>query len=239
MFHNFLLSSVLLGFTAFATAAPITFTDPNYSVTALVGVDNSVDNASNTSPSTAIPLYVDKSVSTGAGSAFASASAELGKLSAATNVSSTGGIADASSNSRFFGTIDSLFGGTYQLAFNFITGDLITGPNSFASSTLSIIINSNLNDLYNEIFTTSSLLTDFTFSLTPGTTALFDITLISSANSTSGNASNIANVDFSINAGAHGVPEPHEGMLLLLGGLAMHSFIRRGTPSRRQFISLK
>jgi hypothetical protein len=96
-----------------------------------------------------------------------------------------------------------------------------------------------LNDLYNEIFTTSSLLTDFTFSLTPGTTALFDITLISSANSTSGNASNIANVDFSINAGAHGVPEPHEGMLLLLGGLAMHSFIRRGTPSRRQFISLK
>ena len=80
MFRNFLFSSVLLGFVTFATAAPITFTDPNYSVTAIVGVDSSVGNASDTSPSTAIPLHVDQSVSTGAGSAFASASAELRKL---------------------------------------------------------------------------------------------------------------------------------------------------------------
>ncbi len=171
---------------------------------------------------------MNKSVLTDTGSAFASASAELGKLSAATNVTSTGGIADASSNSRFFGTIDSMFGGTYHLAFNFITGDIIGGTDSFASSTLAIIINSNLNDLYNQIFNTSSSLTDFTFSLTPGTTALFDITLISSANSTSGSASNAANVDFSINSRVNGVPEPHEGMLLLLGGLAMYNFIRRG-----------
>ncbi len=228
MFRNFLLSSILLGFVAVATAAPITFTDPEYSVTAIVGVDDTADNASDTSPPTTIPLNVAKSVLTDSGSAFASASAELGKLSAATNVTSTGGIADASSNSRFFGTIDSLLGGSYQLAFNFITGDVIVGQDSFASSTLAIIINSNLDDLYNKIFTTSSSLTDFTFSLAPGTTALFDITLISDANSTSGSASNSANVDFSINAAVNGVPEPHESMLLLLGGLAMCSFIWRG-----------
>jgi hypothetical protein len=228
MFRNFLLSSVLLGFVASATAAPITFTAPEYSVTAIVGVDGTVDSASDTSPPTVIPLNVSRSVLTGTGSAFASASAELGKLSAVTNVTSTGGIADASSNSRFFGTIDSILGGTYQLAFNFVTGDLFGGDNSSASSTLAIIINSNLNDLYNQIFTTSSSLTDFAFSLTPGASALFDITLISSANSTSGNASNAANVDFLINAAVNGVPEPHEGMLLLLGGLAMYNFIGRG-----------
>ncbi len=228
MFRNCLLSSVLLGFVAVATAAPITFTNPNYSVDAIVGVDDMTESGSVTSPSTAIPLNVVRSVSIGTGTAFASASADIGKLSAATNVTSTGGIADASSNSRFFGTIDSLLGGTYQLAFNFITGDIIRGEDSFASSILAIIINSNLNDLYNQSFTTSSSLTDFTFSLAPGTKALFDITLISSANSTSGSASNNANVDFSINVAANGVPEPHEGMLLLLGGLAMCSFIRRG-----------
>ena len=228
MFRNFLLSSVLLGLIGFATAAPITFTDPSYSVDAIVGVDDSVDNASATSPPTTIPLNVAKSVLTDSGSASASASAALGQLSAVTNVSSTGGLADASSISRFSGTIDSLLGGSYQLAFNFITGDLIVGQDSFASSILAIIINSNLNDLYNQIFTTSISLTDFTFSLAPGTKALFDITLISSANSTSGSASNNANVDFSINAAVNGVPEPHEGMLLLLGGLAMCSFIRRG-----------
>ena len=228
MFRNCLLSSVLLGFVAVATAAPITFTDPNYSVTAIVGVDDLVDSASDTSPPTTIPLNVAKPVLTDADSAFASASAALGKLSAVTNASSTGGFADASSNSSFSGIIDSMLGGDYQLAFNFITGDLIVGPNSFASSTLRIIINSNTVDLYNQIFTTSSSLTDFTFSLAQNTKALFDITLVSSANSTSGSASNNANVDFSINVAANGVPEPHEGMLLLLGGLAMCSFIRRG-----------
>lgn len=228
MFRNFLLSSVLLGFVAVATAAPITFTGPEYSVTAIVGVDDIVDSASDSSPPSTIPLNVAKSVLTEGDSAFASASAALGKLSAVTNVSSTGGIADASSNSRFSGTIDSLLGGSYQLAFNFITGDLIVGQDSFASSTLAIIINSNLNDLYNQIFTTSSSLTDFTFSLAPGTKALFDITLISSANSNSGSALNNASVDFSINAAVNGVPEPHEGILLLLGGLAMCSFIWRG-----------
>lgn len=237
MFRNFLLSSVLLGFVAFATAAPITFTDPNYSVTAIVGVDNSVDSASDTSPPTAIPLNVDKSVSTGAGSAFASASAELGKLSAATNVSSTGGIADATSNSSFSGIIDDIFGGTYRLTFNFITDDPIVGPNPSASSKLAVTIVSGLNTLYNEEFFSTSSLTDFIFSLTPGSTGLFDITLISSANSTSGSASNIANVDFSINAGVNGVPEPHEGMLLLLGGLAMYNFIRRGRHRTGSFLA--
>ncbi|MEO6422741.1 MAG: hypothetical protein ABIR84_08715 [Candidatus Nitrotoga sp.] len=227
MFRNFLLSSVLLGFVSFSTAEPITFTDPNYSVTAIVGVDETVDSASDTSPLTAIPLNVEKLVSIDTGSAFAHASADLGKLSASANVISSGGIADASSNSRFFGTIDSILGGTYQLAFNFITGDIIDGTDSSASSTLAIIINSNLNDLYNEIFSSSRSLTDFTFSLTPGESALFDITLISNANSTSGSASNAANVDFSINAAVNGVPEPHEGMLLLLGVVVMCSVIRR------------
>ena len=95
MFRNCLLSSVLLGFVAVATAAPITFTDPNYSVTAIVGVDDLVDSASDTSPPTTIPLNVAKPVLTDADSAFASASAALGKLSAVTNASSTGGFADA------------------------------------------------------------------------------------------------------------------------------------------------
>jgi hypothetical protein len=46
MFRNFLLSSVLFGSVTFATAAPITFTDPNYSVDAFAAVDSSVNNGS-------------------------------------------------------------------------------------------------------------------------------------------------------------------------------------------------
>ena len=226
MFRNFLLSSVLLGFVTLASAAPITFTKPEYSVTTNVGVDGTTDSADSSSP-TGIPL-IFKSVSTDIGSAFASASAELGKLSAATNVTSTGGQADATSTSRFSGTIDSLFGGIYQLAFNFITDTPTEGLNPFASSTLIVTINSDLNNFYNNIFNTSISLTDIPFSLAPGESALFDITLISDASSTSGSASNAANVDFSINAAVNGVPEPHEGMLLLLGGLAMYNFTRRG-----------
>lgn len=239
MFRNFLLSSVLFGFVASVAAAPITFTDPNYAVTVIVGVDILVDNAFDNSPPTLLPLNVDKSVATGAGSAFASASAELGRLSAETNVLSTGDFSDASSDSSFSGIIDDILGGTYRLAFNFITNDIIAGSDSSASSKLSIRIFSVLNQLYNEEFLSYSSLTDFIFSLTPGSTGLFDITLISNANSTSGTASNGANVDFSINAAVNGVPEPHEGMLLLMGGLSMYSFIWLGRRRTGAFVGLK
>lgn len=56
MFRNFLLASVLLGFVAFAMAAPITFTEPNYSVTAvaIVGpvVSEGFDSSFTAPPST-------------------------------------------------------------------------------------------------------------------------------------------------------------------------------------------
>ena len=228
MFRNFLVSSVLLGFVAFATAAPITFTNPEYSVDAFAGVgqngpDFDVKDASSTLP----PLNVNASFSTAAGTASAGASAELGKLSAVTNVSSTGVSSDASSDSSFFGVIDDILGGTYRLAFNFITDNPIVGPDPSASAKLAIKIVSGVNTLYNEEFLSTSSLTDFIFSLTPDFTGVFDITLISRANSTSGSASNSAKVDFAINA-VNGVPEPHEGMLLLVGGLAMYNLIRRG-----------
>ena len=218
MFRNFLLSSVLLGFVALATAAPITFTNPEYSVTAFAGVDGPGVIASNTSPPTVIPLNVSRSDSTETGSALASASANVGKLSAATKITSTGGLADASSNSGFSGTINDISGGIYGLSFNFITDNPIVGSNPSASSKLAVTIVSGLNTLYNKEFLSTTSLTDFIFPLTPGFTGLFGITLISTANSDSGSASNTANVDFSINAAVNRVPEPHEGMLLLLGG---------------------
>ena len=229
MFRNFLFSSVLLGFVAVATAAPITFTNPEYSVYAFAGVGPAVLGFDENEASSALPpLNVNASFSTAAGSAFASASAALGNLSAVTNVTSRGVDSKATSNSEFSGTIDSLLGGSYQLAFNFVTGNDIVGEDSFASSTLAISISSIVNNLlYDKTFITNKTLTDFTFSLAPNTKALFDILLISNAESSAGSASNTSNVNFAINA-VNGVPEPHEGMLLLLGGLAMCSFIWRG-----------
>ena len=239
MLSKFVFSSVLFGLVTFTNAAPITFTNSEYSTTVFAGVDSSngqpiAETGFDASPPSEIPLDIGRQASLFDAHALARASADLGKLSVSTSVSTVFfddpdhfSSADASSNSRFFGTIDSIFGGSYQLAFNFVTGSDIVGLDSFTSPKLAITINSSLNDLYSKICLTSCSLTDFTFSLAPGTKALFDVTLIGGANSTSGSAANTASVDFAINAAVNGVPEPHESMLLLLGGLVMYSFIRR------------
>lgn len=224
-----LAGCLLLGNTN-VFAAPIVFNTSEYSAFANVDMgDDSSGLISKTNPPDPLPLLASANLTNGSNSATATGNATTGQLNVSTSVSSldlsTGATSGAGFESTFTGT-----GGNVNFLLDFLSSsNLDTG---FAGADLFITLVSGTTTLLDEVFNSSQSIAQ-SFTLAAGSSNIFNIQLISSADAfgdgeTSAFGSNVASASFSLDAQPQAVVIPEPGIAwLVLGGLGLLTWSRR------------
>lgn len=219
--------SLLAGWLVLAAtnlaAAPITFTQSEYTAFATAELDADIDGPfALGSPPGPLPLIANASLSTLPNSSFAAGIANLGQLVASTQAfslgASTAGAAGAGFSGQFIGT-----GQTVNFAVDFSSFNNVV--NGAAGSQLFITLVSDGTTLFDKILSSSQIVNE-SYLLSTGSTNLFDIQLISNADALGGVDAalgfNLASAAFSVSA----VPEPNVAWLML-AGIGMVGLVRR------------
>lgn len=211
-------------------AVPIVFNTSEYSAFADVEVgENSSGLVSKTNPPDPLPLLAFASLANGSNSATASGNANTGQLNVSTSVSSldlfTGATSGAGFESTFTGTGDNV-----NFLLNFLnSSDFDTG---FAGADLFVTLVSGTTTLFDHVFNSSQSIAQ-SFTLAAGSSNIFNIQLISSADAFGdGEAAsfglNTASASFSLDAVPPAVVIPEPGIAwLMLGGLGLLGWSRR------------
>ena len=223
---QYTLAGCLIAVAASAIAAPVDFTQSEY--TTFASSDMGAETSgllSKSSPPDMLPLLSSAMLSDTGNSSSATGSANTGQLDVSTDTVSSSLLAAATSDAGLSGT----FTGTGQRV-DFVvdystSGDIFGGS---AGSQLFVTLQSNGATLLDGTFSSTQQIQQ-SFVLPSGSTNLFDIQLVSNAvadgsldNLVLG--SNVASAAFSLNAAP--VPEPSVAWLML-GGLGVVGLARR------------
>jgi hypothetical protein len=233
---HYTLAGCLLSAAANVIAAPVAFTQSEY--TTFASTDMGADTSgllSKSSPPDMLPLLSSAMLADAGNSSLATGSANTGQFDVNTDTVSSNLFAASTAGAGFSG----MFAGTGQrvdFVIDYSTSDDVFGGS--ADSQLSVTLDSNGGRLFNGTFSSTQLIQQG-FTLPSGSNNLFDIQLVSNAvaDGSLGNVilgSNVASVTFSLNAAP--VPEPSVAWLML-GGLGVVGLARRRTMRTAQMTS--
>lgn len=211
-------------------AVPLVFNTSEYSAFANVDVgDASSGLDSKTNPPDTLPLLTSASLTNGSNSGTATGKANTGQLNVSTSVNSldlfTGAVSGAGFESTFTGT-----GGNVNFLLNFMNSS--TFDTGFAGADLIVTLVSGTTTLLDEVLNSSQSIAQ-SFTLAAGSSNIFNIQLISSADAfgdgvTAATGLDTASATFSLDAVQPAVVIPEPGIVwLVLGGLGLLGWSRR------------
>lgn len=223
-----ILAGCLFLAAANAVAGPIVFTHSEYTVFASADLGANTEGPfTQTSPPAELPLLVDANLGDFNNSSSATGIANAGQFDVSTEAISLDAFAAAVAGAGFSGEFTGT-GERVEFLIDFSNfNDVIDG---MAGAQLFVTLLSDGISLFDEIFSSSQIVQQ-SFMLSAGTTNLFDIQLISSAEaegSVAGTARgfNLASAAFGINA----APAPEPAMVwLMLVGMGLLALTRRKT----------
>ena len=227
--HHYLLAGCLFFAATNVFAVPIVFNSTEYSAFADVELGSASSGlVSKTNPPNPLPLLAVTTLANGSNTSTATGQANTGLLNASTNVTSldafTAATSGAGFEAKFTGTGDRV-----DFLLNFINSSSFnTGT---AGADLFVTLVSGTTTLLDQAFKTSQSNFARSFILAAGSSNIFNIQLISSADAfgdgkTSAFGSNNARASFSLNAVPQKLPEPGIAWLVL-GGLGLLAWSRR------------
>ena len=223
-----LAGCLVMAATNVAVAAPILFTQSEYTVFASAELGAEIDGpVALSSPPSTLPLIASANLSNGSNSSFGTGLTNEGLLVATTQAFSLGSFASGVAGSGFSGEF---IGTGEQVNFSIDFSSFHNVINGLADAQLFVTLVSDGTTLFDEIFSSSQRVQE-SFTLGLGSTNLFDFQLISNADALGsatnpGLGFNLATASFSVSA----VPEPGMAWLMLAGiglvGLARRKAVR-------------